>query len=263
MGGASRARFVGAALAMAFGVAIGLLWWETVLDLREMNPYPYSIVAVTLFLGAFMVCAQGPRASLIFLLVVLAIPFGSEFPGVLTGIPFGPYHYTDAPGPKVLGIVPLFILLAWVAIIYPVVATTTVAMGRGGLALAVVDGAAATAWDAMVDPLAVRANFWAWHDPGPFYGIPWTNFLGWFLVVAASSAVVRRLSPRPPAESGPPRVLALLPPLLLLMLCLKYALLAFARGFPLAALVGVAGLLPFSVIAMVRLRGPPTPPGLP
>ena len=32
--------------------------------------------------------------------------------------------------------------------------------------------------DLVLDPAAVRLGFWAWYDPGPYFGVPVINFLG-------------------------------------------------------------------------------------
>jgi len=49
--------------------------------------------------------------------------------------------------------------------------------------------------DMVVDPLSVLGNRWFlgrifWYDPpGPHFGVPITNYLGWYLVAAASVAL--------------------------------------------------------------------------
>jgi len=39
-------------------------------------------------------------------------------------------------------------------------------------------------WDLIVDPIsATLQGLWVWTYPGPFFGIPISNYFGWFLVV--------------------------------------------------------------------------------
>ena len=39
-------------------------------------------------------------------------------------------------------------------------------------------------WDLTVDPIsATLQGLWVWANPGPYFGIPLSNFFGWFLVV--------------------------------------------------------------------------------
>ena len=57
-------------------------------------------------------------------------------------------------------------------------------------------------WDVAMDPSrATVAQAWIWHDGGAYFGVPFVNFLGWFLCVAtiflAYGAIEHRfVSPR-------------------------------------------------------------------
>ena len=186
--------------------------------------------------------------------LTVTIPFASEFSGVLWGIPYGRYHYGDVAGPKVLGLVPVFIYIAWLGILYATVATTALAFRGTGPKMAVIDGAIATGLDIMIDPLAVRAGYWAWDDPGAFYGIPLTNFLGWFGVVALTSAVIRWRWPL--CVEGfrhAPRRIAILFPLVLCQLSLRYAIEAAWANFPVAAATGLLLTVPGGAMAVLSL----------
>tara|TARA_A100000164_G_scaffold320041_1_gene301990 strand:+ start:61 stop:495 length:435 start_codon:yes stop_codon:yes gene_type:complete len=35
--------------------------------------------------------------------------------------------------------------------------------------------------DLILDPIGVDEKRWSWKNPGAYYGIPYLNFLGWFL----------------------------------------------------------------------------------
>lgn len=226
----------------------GVLTLETAGAIAQLvtgAPVPWVTVVATAFVLACMVRAHGLRGTLSFVALVVAIPFASEFAGVLTGLPYGSYAYSDLLGPRVIGLVPLFILVAWIHIGYLAMATTTIAFGRSRLWLAPLDGLLATAWDAMVDPLAVRAGFWIWSPAGPFYGVPLTNFLGWFLVVTSTSLVARAVWARDLRAPAPaPRTLDAILPGLLLATGVWFAALAAASGFVLAALIGLVVLVP-------------------
>jgi putative membrane protein len=40
------------------------------------------------------------------------------------------------------------------------------------------------AWDLTMDPLAATVSgHWIWHDGGSFFGVPFSNFLGWYFTV--------------------------------------------------------------------------------
>lgn len=218
------------------------------------TPVPFVTVVAAAFVVACMLRVHGLWGTMAFVALVFAIPYGSEFLGVLTGYPYGTYAYSDLVGPRLLGLVPIFIFIAWVHIAYLSVATTTLAFGRSRLWLAPVDGLIATAWDAMVDPLAVRAGYWTWQGSTAFYGVPLTNFLGWFLVVTILSVAARTAWSRDArAPTRTPRVLAGIVPALLVGTSLAFGALALADGLIYAAVLGNAIILPAVALAWIRI----------
>ncbi|WP_207669017.1 carotenoid biosynthesis protein [Clostridium chromiireducens] len=39
-------------------------------------------------------------------------------------------------------------------------------------------------WDVVMDPITATVNkVWIWEDGGSYFGVPISNYLGWFLVV--------------------------------------------------------------------------------
>ena len=97
-----------------------------------------------------------------------------------------PYHYTQAlvplPGP-----VPLGVVLSWGTILYSVLATVRALDVRSWLA-PVVAALLAAALDFVSDPAFVSLGFWVWELPGEWFGIPWTNYVGWFVIVVCYTA---------------------------------------------------------------------------
>lgn len=222
------------------------------------NPVPVVTVVAAAFVVACMLRVHGLWGTMAFAALVFAIPFGSEFVGVLTGVPYGAYGYSDLVGPRLFGLVPVFIFVAWINIAYMAIATTTLGLGRSSLWLAPLDGVLAVAWDAMVDPLAVRAGYWTWAAPDGFYGVPLSNFAGWFLVVTLLSLAARAVwarDARAPARTS--RTVAWILPALLLGSSVAFGVLAAASGLAVAAIAGNVVLLPAVAIAWARLARAP------
>lgn len=216
-------------------------------------PVPSITAFATIFVLACMLRIHGFRGTIVFVALVVAIPFASEFLGVLTGIPYGSYSYTGMR-PWLFDLVPVFILIAWIHIGYLAIATSTLALGRSSLWLAPLDGVLALAWDVMVDPLAVRAGFWVWHSPSGLYGVPLSNFLGWWLVVTLLSLAARSVWARD--RTAPVRIsrtMGRIVPPLLLGSGAAFAALAVEAGLPLSALVGLVVLAPATGIAWYRI----------
>ena len=118
--------------------------------------------------------------------------------GSATGFPFGAYDYTDALQPQLAG-VPLVIPLAWFMMLVPawavaeaILADRKQRLGRWYAPLhAAVAGAAFTAWDLYLDPQMVAHELWIWDNPEGYFGIPWINFLGWWLTASLLTLLIR------------------------------------------------------------------------
>jgi putative membrane protein len=149
------------------------------------------------------VLAQASTVSLLLLLrtsdglnplILVAIPLyglAVEVIGSRTNIPFGDYNYTEELKPQILH-VPVVIPLAWLMMIPPAWGIAGALAPEGGLLIqALISGAAFMAWDLFLDPQMTRWNYWRWARPGSYFGIPWVNFLGWFLTAALVTILLR------------------------------------------------------------------------
>jgi uncharacterized membrane protein len=126
--------------------------------------------------------------------VIYGLTLAVEFVGVKSGLIFGSYRFTEMLGIRWFGIVPAVIPLAWFNIAVPSFVAASLAFPRG--AMRIVGGAALMlAWDLCTDPLmGHRYPFWIWHQPGQYYGIPVSNFVGWFLTGLLAMAFLDRCS---------------------------------------------------------------------
>jgi len=133
----------------------------------------------------------------LFWVIPAAIVFGFviEYSQVSKATP--PYHYTEALVP-LPGMVPLGVVLSWGTIIYAVLSTLRL-LKLSRLSRPIVAGLLATAIDFVSDPAFVSLDFWIWAEPGAWFGIPWTNYVGWFVIVAAYTLwhdVLLRIGPK-------------------------------------------------------------------
>jgi len=116
------------------------------------------------------------------LLSAAALGFLSELIGVRTGYPFGGYSYTGTLAPSLFG-VPLAIACAWM-VLFAFVRQLTRNIWFAAALL--------TATDLLIDPLASGVlGFWKWSAPGSYFGVPLSNFAGWFLVSLLMFALTR------------------------------------------------------------------------
>ncbi|MGJ3244083.1 MAG: carotenoid biosynthesis protein [Opitutales bacterium] len=104
--------------------------------------------------------------------------------GTLTGIPFGHYTYTAAFGPKVAGILPVAIPLAWWIVLMGLRETLLafpVYRKRRAPVRMVVLAVGAVLVDLVIEPFAWQVRgYWLWSGGGVYFNVPALNFLGWF-----------------------------------------------------------------------------------
>ncbi|MGC8784845.1 MAG: carotenoid biosynthesis protein [Armatimonadota bacterium] len=149
-------------------------------------------VFTTLFL---MGSREGWKPTLSLLMLCIVLAGGMELLGTTTGIPFGSYSYTDLLGPKLLGHVPYLIPLSWMMMLYPamMLAETLLPQSRWRPIAA---GGILTIWDFAMDPaMTTGFAYWQWHTEGGFYGMPYINWLGWWLTGTLVAVVFWKVCP--------------------------------------------------------------------
>ena len=131
----------------------------------------------------------GSRRAFLALVLLSLFGYAIETTGVATGFPYGEFNYGGSLGPKAFGLVPYLLPVSYV----PLVIGAVAAPGASGflprilkstLLLVLVDG--------VLDPGATALGFWIWPG-GPYYGVPASNYLGWFLSGALASALLLAL----------------------------------------------------------------------
>src|SRR3989442_1285702 len=128
---------------------------------------------------------------LTFIVICLVVSNILENTSILTGFPFGHYHYTGVLGPK-LFLVPVLIGPAYFATGYLAWVLANVLIGdvkREANAFTVVAvpfiaSFVMVMWDLTLDPRASTIQHqWIWEQGGGYFGVPLTNYLGWFFTV--------------------------------------------------------------------------------
>ncbi len=113
----------------------------------------------------------------IFFLVAI-LTFSAEAIGTATGFPFGAYSYTDRLQPQLLH-VPLLIPIAWFMML-PSCWAIAQPWRKNRWLFSLISAGALTSWDLLLDPQMVNWQLWHWDRNFGYFGIPWSNFVGWF-----------------------------------------------------------------------------------
>ena len=158
---------------------------------------PGGLVGIinTVLLVAFAlvhgIAVYGGRTMFWLIVVCLVVSNVAENVSIVTGFPFGHYHYTDVLGVK-LFLVPVTIGGAYFGAGYLAWTVALALLGRAGAALdgfsrwavPLVAAVLMTSWDFMLDPTASTIDkWWIWEQGGGFFGVPLSNYLGWLLTV--------------------------------------------------------------------------------
>ena len=131
------------------------------------------------------------RGILIFFAICLVVGNIIENVGVRTGFPFGSYYFTDLMGPK-LFVVPIQLGLAYLGMAYLSWTLGRVILGNmrspvtGSrvVTLPLIAAFVMVAWDLSQDPVwSTVLHLWIWRQGGVYFGVPVSNFLGWYLTV--------------------------------------------------------------------------------
>jgi putative membrane protein len=111
--------------------------------------------------------------------LVLFIGYLMELLGIWTGAIFGQYRYGTTLQPMLFG-VPLFIGCAWYNMLNCSSAIQQKIFRQSSMhkpvLSAVVTGLLMVLFDYIMEPAAVRLNYWSWEQ----IQVPWQNYLAWF-----------------------------------------------------------------------------------
>ena len=226
-----------------------------------LRPYVFVFLASFLFIS---ITNFGLRTTLLFVVFTYVVAFVCEWSSVHNGFPFGLYHYIEATRGREIWIagVPFFDSLSFTFLAfasYTLALLICAPLYRDGLDLRVLDTRAIrraprvwlmaalfmTMVDWVVDPLSVLGDRWFlgrifWYDPpGPHFGVPISNYLGWYFVAALGIAIFQSLDSRLNRDGAKPYgVLLNFPSRALLGPALYFGIVAF--GITMLFRVGAA-----------------------
>ncbi len=117
--------------------------------------------------------------------------FWAEWVGVHTGWLFGSYSYGDVLGAKWLEI-PLIIGVNWIVVVAGAIAIATRITKRTWW-MPVCAATIATAYDWLLEPVAIRLEYWQWAgDEVPVY-----NYISWWLVSLLPAVLWQKMELKP------------------------------------------------------------------
>lgn len=166
----------------------GVLWHF----LDFSRPIVLSLTPYTLFLSSIIVIYFGNKQIetnlILWLFCTFIFTMVIEILGVKSGRIFGNYSYGNVLGLKCYG-VPLIIGLNWTIVIYGLYTISGKIISQGSILKSFLVGVMAVLFDLVLEPVAVKLNYWNWHNAS----IPLQNYLSWFLISAGVSFIAEKV----------------------------------------------------------------------
>lgn len=192
--------------------------------LRVSDAIWMLLAAVTVYLHA--VASEGLPTARRQAAIILVAATVFEWIGTRTGFPFGPYEYTENFGPRIGGVVPMAIPLAWLVVVLcgrQLVLSLRPQANRLEIALGVALTAVLT--DLNLEGIAWHVrDYWRWYpaqaDHPPSDWPPPQNYVAWFVISLALALALpsdHTLRIRRPSRWRPILVLLLMNTLLALV----------------------------------------------
>jgi uncharacterized membrane protein len=205
-----------------FVAAWALVAAELVVGFRAPGKPGWPEVLLVLFAAATTLVSlsrQLPGQNVLLAAAIIALLAGGvQALGAITAIPFGPYVYTEAAGPRILGTLPWAIPLVWIIAILNArgIARLMLRPWRKtrayGFWLIGITTALVLLLTLGLEPFATRVmHYWFWSPtrlPIDWHGAPVTNFVGWtvttLLILAfATPSLINKRAAKNPTDYHP------------------------------------------------------------
>ena len=163
--------------------------------LRVKDDYFSMIPMILLALPAYFDLLRVHLKKGLLLIAVLSVYATCiEALSIVTSFPYGSFNYNAQLGYKLFDLVPWGVGFGWGPLVIGAFALGTWNFEKRWVQFAVGAGLLVFT-DLILDPGAVLMNFWTWADPGVYYSIPVTNYLGWGLSAMVGGLIFYKLIP--------------------------------------------------------------------
>jgi len=192
----------------------------------SMRPYVFA------FFAAYLIASVphlGWKRVSVFTFLGYLTAFASELSSINTGFPYGWYYYIDRTSSQELWIagVPFFDSLSYVFLCYCSYATALFILSplkstsknlilletlsiRRSVSVLFLGSLLQTYLDIIIDPVALQGRHWflgeiyGYREAGYHFGVPLTNYAGWFIVSGLMIFLLQRLAGRRELRTIPP-----------------------------------------------------------
>jgi len=162
----------------------------------------FFIVVLAIPSYIFLYRWVGLKLALVILVVFSILPIAIEALGITTGFPYGWFYYSENLGYRILDLVPWSVAFAFAPLVLGSLSLASYVTKDARLAIPL--SALILVWtDLVLDPAAVLLEIWIWVYPGTYYGIPISNYVGWFLTATLASTILHGVLSGKSVETSP------------------------------------------------------------
>lgn len=171
----------------------GGIFWRYVPFMAQflipLTPYVLTLTAILMILFS----QQRKQPLIIVALIICLFTFTVEAIGVNTGLLFGHYEYSDIFGIAIFD-TPLLIGVNWFIVIFGAYSLISLFLNKyvkstkfnKFLIILLLMAIIATTYDYLLEPVAIKLNYWQWEGGI----IPLTNYLTWFVISLISGYII-------------------------------------------------------------------------
>jgi len=246
-----------------------------------LRPYVFVFLLAYLFAA---VSRMGWARTATFTAIAWIVAYAAEFSSTRNGFPFGLYHYIDTTRDRELWLanVPFFDSLSFTFLCYlghalAVLLYAPLVVRRGDFQVAdtrairtstrvLLTGAFLTMLlDIVIDPVTLQGDRWFlgriyyYPNGGVHFGVPLSNYAGWFLVALVSIGIFQCFERRTGWSAAGVRHVpfgGLIEPLIYLGIVAFNLGITFWIGEPLMGVVGVTVFAPVAVLFLTHVLNP-------
>jgi putative membrane protein len=159
-------------LAFYISGVIGILTHNQTIDFLSLTPLNLLVTAFLLLINH----QNGTKLQWLVFFIVAVVGYSVELLGVSTGVIFGDYVYKTTLGWKLFE-TPLIIGVNWMILTYAAVYTVGIKI-KNTTAIALLSAFILVILDLLIEPVAIKYDFWAWDQ----VVVPIKNYVAWFVI---------------------------------------------------------------------------------
>ncbi len=153
------------------------------------NLFSLFIISVAIPSLVFFSRWAGKKNTFIIISILVLLVLFVEGIGVLTGFPYGHFFYSDLMGIKIFGLVPWAVPFAFIPLTLGTITIATQYVQKSWKII-LLSASLLVIVDLVIDPILVYLGIWIWLIPGFYYGVPISNFIGWFITGLIASSIL-------------------------------------------------------------------------